>query len=68
MTYIINYWDSYNKHETSCHLMIPIFSTFYTALINCYNNSTERRMVQEKTFCVFGTLVNSSLEDFGSSK
>jgi hypothetical protein len=80
MTYIINYWDSYNKHGTSCHLMIPIFSTFYTALINCYNNSTERRMVQEKTImegnqnlclifcCVFGTLVNNSLEEFGSSK
>jgi len=26
--------------------MIPMFSTSYTALINCYNNSTERRIME----------------------
>jgi len=48
---------------------------------DCYSNSTERRTVQEKNnngveakslldfflFCVFGTVVNNSLEDFGIS-
>ena len=33
---------SYYKHEILCHFMIPMFSTLYTALINCYSNSTER--------------------------
>jgi len=63
-----------------CHFMIPMFSTLYTALINCYSNSTEssgsrknNNGVEAKSlfdfflFCVFGTLVNNSLEEFGIS-
>jgi len=57
-----------------------MFSTLYTTLINCYSNSTEssgsrknNNGVEAKSlfdfflFCVFGTLVNNSLEEFGIS-
>ena len=71
---------SYYKHEILCHFTIPMFSTLYTALINCYSNSTERNGSRKNNngveaqslfdfflFCVLGTLVNNSLEEFGIS-
>ena len=46
MIYIINYWHSYNKHETSCHFMIPMFSMIYTDLPNFIFFS-----IKEKVLC-----------------
>jgi predicted secreted protein len=42
--------------------MIPMFSTFYTALIDCYSKSTERGTVQDKTIKEGQTLSEDILQ------